>query len=108
MASGSIRAQSNRRRPGKSYIVVSQARPAPSRNTPPPTPNISTTVFSNSPPSTVWTRCRQTSPAGVNHDSATTRIGAATMAATVKLARRHRRTLTLSQSEMPVSTGGPD
>src|SRR3990172_5349112 len=92
-ASGSISAQSNSLRPGKSHAAVSQARLTPSSTVPTATPSTSQNVLINNSTKTVSTRCRQTPLAGENTEERTIPKGAKTRAAIRKVASCQRSSL---------------
>src|SRR5688572_25389897 len=76
-ASGRMSAHSNKPRPGKRHIVVSQAVATPITVTPMPTPTMSPSVLPTYSGNTVETRCDQVSPLGVSTLPSTTSTGTA-------------------------------
>jgi hypothetical protein len=63
-ARGRTRAHSSTKHPGKRYVTISQASPAPTSSVPAPTPATSASVLPISSESCVRQRCDQISWAG--------------------------------------------
>jgi len=92
IANGSIKAQLNILRPGKSHTAVSHAEPTPRTKVPASTPEHNINVFFSKSTNRVSTICRHMSDCGCSTDEKITRIGmitdiAATTAIDLKLIR---------------------
>ena len=82
MASGSTSRRSSRPRPGKRYMVVSQAVPVPMPSVRTPTPRSSRPVSASAPGSTVRTRCGHTLSRTSRESTTMVASGSAMMPAT--------------------------
>ena len=81
MASGSTSRRSRRPRPGKRYMVMSQAVPVPNSSVSAPTPTSSRPVSASAPGSTVRIRCGHTLSAGSSESTTIVASGSAMMPA---------------------------